>query len=296
MAFLGRRLLIFIGAIFIFLLSSSLLNAKVSEGCAEDSIFNYFPQAEVERIWGYKASSLSGEGINYTCNGGKMLFNLDTPLNFYKIEVQVRKERTAAAAAGFYSESTESKVTAGVQQQGLSEKREPLGIGDESIIIGSLAGSEIFKYKGVARSDNFVFTVIADVTPSTIQSLYPDVYKNLNSSKVALKVKELLQIATSKPRVPYNEPQGTPPGGYPTGFPGLPGQGGQNENWLDSLIEFFSYMLKSGVGLLILGFIIAAIIALILLIKKLRGPQAPPPPPQISPPSESPPPPPTPSI
>ena len=185
----------------------------LTEECKSDSIFNYFPQSQVESIFGLKASKISG-GMGYTCNGGEAVFNFQIPTGQkdllgkefvipYNLEVRIRKDASAAAASKFFQEiTTVGKVTT---LTGPSDKKSVLGLGDESVLITSF-----FRQTGVARKDNFVYVVVADVLPPDVQSLIPLTYPKLSDSAVAQKVKKLLTFAISRRQGAYAGPQTAP--------------------------------------------------------------------------------------
>lgn len=265
----------------------------ITEECQTDSILNYFPQARVESIFGFKADSISGQGIDYTCNGGEAVFNFKIstgqkeyftgqevviPIN---LEVRIRKNASAAAAATFFQQIT--IAGGGTALTGPSDKKSVLGLGDESVLISSLIDNIVFRQTGVVRKNNFVYVVIGEVFPATFQSLYPLAYNQLSPQAVEAKVKELLAFAISRPTQPYG---GAEPKPSPVKQPSPP----QFQSPAQSPIPKQGIF---GIPNLLFWPIVGAAAALITTLWFLkRKPGAPPGPPQDSslPPPPSPPP------
>jgi hypothetical protein len=195
--------------------------------CPSDSIYNYYPAAQVERIFSYPVLRTSGE-LGYHCNDGTASFFFElptglkaedgTPVTYrYHVTASLRKDGNPREAGEHYQNRTAdpfAKLPASFQKAVPAQTRKPLKLGDEAVLIGESAPAKngkqvLYKYRGVARQGRATYQVEADVVvPDKIGSLQ----HVLQAGQVAPKVEELLALAMGgkRPVIPGSPPPSTP--------------------------------------------------------------------------------------
>lgn len=202
---IGIGALVFIA---FFMATPAMIRA---DECTADSIGNYFPRTSIESFVGIPAASITGKGINYSCNGGSLTYNFrlnigdDGSYYKYKIYVALFKEGYPTTAHNRYLEQSDiSYNSAGVIKSDQRTKV-PLGIGDESTLItnpdygnGAANPGLVVDYLGVARKGNAVFVVRASVVPNG-NGMPPSLASKFNASNVSQEIKYLLSQAAKEP-------------------------------------------------------------------------------------------------